>query len=65
MPIDKACPRTKNDFCAALEELRLARLHLREMLGIITSQTGFILTTFQGWREEISLGEARPTLNTI
>ncbi len=32
------------------------------MLGAITSRTGFFLTSFQKWREEILLKAARPTV---
>ncbi len=32
------------------------------MLGAITSRTGFFLSSFQKWREEILLKEARPTV---
>jgi len=32
------------------------------MLGAITSHTGFFLSSFQKWREEILLQEARPTV---
>ena len=30
--------------------------------GAITSRTGFFLTSFKRWREEILLNEARPTV---
>jgi len=32
----------------------------RGMLGAITSRTGFFLSTFRKWREEIVLGQAQP-----
>jgi hypothetical protein len=32
------------------------------MLGAITSRTGFFLSSFQKWREEIILGEAPPVV---
>jgi hypothetical protein len=32
------------------------------MLGAITSRTGFFLSSFQKWREEILLQEVRPTV---
>jgi hypothetical protein len=32
------------------------------MLGAITSRTGFFLSSFTKWREEILLKEARPTV---
>jgi hypothetical protein len=31
-------------------------------LGAITSRTGFFLTSYRRWREEILLGEARPLI---
>jgi hypothetical protein len=32
------------------------------MLGAITSRTGFFLSSFQKWREEILLREAQPVV---
>jgi hypothetical protein len=32
------------------------------MLGAITSRTGFFLTSFQGWREDILLKQAPPVV---
>jgi hypothetical protein len=61
-PFEKAYPRTKNDLYAAFVERGLAWLHRGGMLGAITSRTGFFLTSFQKWREEILLKEARPTV---
>lgn len=43
-------------------ERGLELLHPGDMLGAITSRTGFFLTSFQKWREEILLKEARPTV---
>lgn len=60
--IDKMYPRTKNDLYAAFVERGLEWLRPGGRLGAITSRTGFFLTTFQRWREEILLGEARPVL---
>jgi hypothetical protein len=34
----------------------------RGQLGAITSRTGFFLSSFQKWREEILLKEAKPTV---
>lgn len=59
--IHKHYPRTKNDLYAAFVERGLDLLHPGGYLGAITSRTGFFLTSFQKWREEILLGEARPT----
>lgn len=57
--IGKAYPRTKNDLYAAFVERGLEVLQSGGYLGAITSRTGFFLTTFQKWREEILLQEAQ------
>ena len=65
--IARAYPRTKNDLYAAFVErgLELLRPPATELgtgggyLGAITSRTGFFLTSFRKWREEILLHEAR------
>jgi hypothetical protein len=51
-------PRTRNDVYAAFVERGLQLLLPRGMLGAITSRTGFFLSSFQRWREEILLKEA-------
>ena len=60
--IAKTYPRTKNDLYAAFIERGLELLCQRGMLGAITSRTGFFLSSFQKWREEILLKEARLTV---
>lgn len=55
--IDKTYPRTKNDIYAAFVERGLELLHPAGYLGAITSRTGFFLSSFQKWREEILLKE--------
>jgi hypothetical protein len=60
--IEMAYRRTKNDVYAAFVERGLSLLKPRGMLGAITSRTGFFLSSFQKWREEILLDEARPTV---
>ena len=60
--IEKSYPRSKNDVYAAFVERWLERLTPGGRLGAITSRTGFFLTTFQKWREEVVLGEARPVV---
>jgi hypothetical protein len=60
--IEKSFPRTKNDVYAAFVERGLNLLHKGGMLGAITSRTGFFLSSFTKWREEILLKEARPTV---
>ena len=57
--IAQAYPRTKNDLYAAFVERGLELLKPGGALGAITSRTGFFLTSFQKWREEILLNEAR------
>ena len=48
-------PCTKNDIYAAFVEQGLTRCAMDGMLGAITSRTGFFLTSFQRWREEVLL----------
>ena len=55
-------PRTKNDIYAAFVERGIALLHPRARLGAITSRTGFFLSSFQKWREEVLLKEAPPVV---
>lgn len=59
---EKAFPRTKNDLYAAFVERGVEMLHKRGMLGAITSRTGFFLSSFQKWREEVLLKEAPPVV---
>ncbi len=59
---EKAYPRTKNDVYAAFVERGVQLLHKRGLLGAITSRTGFFLSSFQKWREEVLLKEAGPTV---
>ncbi|HEU5369267.1 MAG TPA: hypothetical protein VFU69_12420, partial [Ktedonobacterales bacterium] len=60
--LEKTYPRTKNDIYAMFIERGLSLLYTGGRLGAITSRTGFFLTTFQKWREEILLKEARPAV---
>ncbi len=57
---ESAYPRTKNDIYAAFVERGIELLHPTGYLGAITSRTGFFLSSFQKWREEILLKEAPP-----
>jgi hypothetical protein len=57
---EAAYPRTKNDLYAAFVERGIELLASRGMLGAITSRTGFFLSSFQKWREEVILKEAPP-----
>jgi hypothetical protein len=60
--IEQSFPRTKNDMYAAFVERGLGLLHKGGRLGAITSRTGFFLSSFTKWREEILLKEAKPTV---
>ncbi|MFZ4701093.1 MAG: Eco57I restriction-modification methylase domain-containing protein, partial [Candidatus Methylumidiphilus sp.] len=60
--IEKSYARTKNDVYAAFVERGLNLLHGGGRLGAITSRTGFFLSSFQKWREEIILKEAPPVV---
>ena len=51
--IEKNYPRTKNDLYAAFVERGLEILRERGLLGAISSRTGFFLTSFREWREEL------------
>lgn len=59
---ESAYPRTKNDLYAAFVECGIRLLVPNGLIGAITSRTGFFLSSFQGWREEILLKEARPVV---
>lgn len=59
---EQAYPRTRNDLYAAFVERGVGTLRQHGPLGAITSRTGFFLTSFQKWREEILLEEALPTV---
>lgn len=59
---EKLYPRTKNDIYAAFVERGIDLLYPSGMLGAITSRTGFFLSSFQKWREEIILTEAPPVV---
>jgi hypothetical protein len=58
--LEAAYPRTKNDIYAAFVERGIELLSTRGRLGAITSRTGFFLTSFQKWREDIILSSAPP-----
>jgi hypothetical protein len=60
--VERAYCQSKNDVYAAFVERGLGLLIQGGMLGAITSRTGFFLTSLQEWREEIILGEAKPTV---
>jgi hypothetical protein len=59
---EKSYPRTKNDVYAAFVERGIGLLLVRGRLGAITSRTGFFLSSFQKWREEVLLPKAPPVV---
>ncbi len=59
---EKAYPRTKNDVYAAFVERGIELLASRGRLGAITSRTGFFLSSFQKWREDVLLKQAPPAV---
>ncbi len=59
---DQAYPRTKNDIYAAFVERGVELLSSRGRVGAITSRTGFFLSSFQKWREEVLLKQAPPVV---
>jgi hypothetical protein len=60
--IEQHYPRTKNDLYAAFVEQGINRLRWNGKLGALTSRTGFYLSSFQKWREEILLVETDPNV---
>ncbi|ESY71890.1 hypothetical protein X743_19020 [Mesorhizobium sp. LNHC252B00] len=59
---ESSYPRTKNDVYAAFVERGIELLHPRGRLGAITSRTGFFLSSFRKWREEILIPKAPPAV---
>jgi hypothetical protein len=59
---DKAYPYTRNDVYAAFVERGIELLSERGRLGAITSRTGFFLSSFQRWREDLLLQHAPPVV---
>lgn len=59
---ERAYPRTKNDIYAAFVERGIELLASRGRVGAITSRTGFFLSSFQRWREEVLLKLAPPVV---
>lgn len=57
---DASYPKSKNDVYAAFVERGIQLLVRKGMLGAITSRTGFFLSSFQKWREDIILDTAPP-----
>jgi hypothetical protein len=59
---EKAYPKTKIDVYAAFVERGIEMLASRGRLGAITSRTGFFLSSFQKWREDVLLRQAPPVV---
>jgi hypothetical protein len=59
---ERAYPTTRNDVYAAFVERGIELLNPRGRLGAITSRTGFFLSSFQKWREEILLAKTNLTV---
>lgn len=59
---EESYPRTKNDVYAAFVERGIGLLSPRGRVGAISSRTGFFLSSFQKWREEVLLEQAPPVV---
>ena len=59
---DRAYPRTRNDLYAAFVERGIELLAPQGRVGAITSRTGFFLSSFEKWRQEIVLKLAPPVV---
>ena len=55
--LEQAYPHTKNDIFATFIDWGITHLWQSGRLGAITSRTGFFLSSFESWREEILLKE--------
>jgi hypothetical protein len=60
--LERTFPRSKNDLYACFVERGIQLLHKRGMIGALTSRTGFFLSSFRKWREEVLLKEAAPVV---
>jgi len=60
--VDENYPLSKNDVYAAFVEKGLGMLRPGGRLGAITSRTGFFLSSFQKWREQVLLKKATLTV---
>ena len=59
---ENSYPNTKNDIYAAFVERGVQLLLNKGLLGAITSRTGFFLSSFQKWREDVLLTQSRPVV---
>ncbi len=57
--IERNYPITKHNLYAAFVERALDILRPGGSVGAITSRTGFFLSSFQSWREDVLLGQGR------
>jgi hypothetical protein len=62
LDFEKAYPKTKNDVYAAFVERGIELLNPKCRLGAITSRTGFFLSSFQKWREDVLLKKSPPVV---
>ena len=59
---DRAYPKTKNDIYGAFVERGIELLLPHSRLGAITSRTGFFVSSFEKWRQDVLLVKAPPIL---
>jgi hypothetical protein len=59
---ERAYPKTKNDVYAAFVERGIELLASHGRVGAITSRTGFFLSSFQKWRQDVLLKRAPPVV---
>jgi hypothetical protein len=59
---ERSYPHTKNEVYAAFVQRGIEFLTKRGRLGAITSRTGFFLSSFHKWREEVLLESAPPVV---
>ena len=62
LDLERLSQDEQNDVYAAFVERGIQLLSSRGRVGAITSRTGFFLSSFQKWREEILLKEAPPAV---
>ena len=58
--VARTYPLLKTDIYAAFVQRGVEMLHCGGTLGAITSRTGFFLTSFHAWREDVLLRQANP-----
>ncbi len=59
---EKTYPKTRTDLYSAFVERTIELIQPSGRLGAITSRSGFFLSSFQRWREEILLAKAPPVI---